>query len=234
MRAVAEAPARAAVSADALRLPVAPGFSSIPDALADIAAGKFVVVTDDADRENEGDLIMAAERMTPAAMAFMVEHTSGIVCVGMTGADLDRLQLPLMVPTPENEEAMTTAFTVSVDLKAGTTTGISASDRSATCVALADPTAQPDDFNKPGHIFPLRARPGGVLQRRGHTEAGVDLARLAGCSPAGVLCEIVDRRDGSMAQTPQLLEFARRHDLRCITIDDLAQYMRSQQLNGSS
>lgn len=206
----------------------ASGFGTIPEALREIAAGNFVVVTDDADRENEGDLIIAAGHMTPEKMHFMVQHTSGYIVVGMTGEDLDRLRIPLMVPPRNNEEAMRTAFTVTVDVREGTTTGISASDRSATCVALADPAAQCEDFNQPGHVGPLRARDGGVLQRRGHTEAAVDLSRLAGCSPVGVLCEIVDQRDGSMARTPQLLEFAKQHRLVAITIDDLARYIRQQ------
>jgi 3,4-dihydroxy 2-butanone 4-phosphate synthase / GTP cyclohydrolase II len=202
----------------------APGFDSIRSALDDIADGKFVVVLDDADRENEGDLIMAADKSTPEAMHFMVEHTSGVVCIGMPAAELDRLKLPLMVNSAENEEAMYTAFTVTVDVRHGTTTGISASDRAATLKALADPASTPGDFKRPGHIFPLRSQQQGVLIRPGHTEAAVDLSRLAGCSPAGVLCEIVDRRDGSMARTPQLLEFAQQHGLKCVTIADLIRY----------
>lgn len=188
-----------------------------------MAAGELVVVLDDEDRENEGDLIAAADKITPAATAFLVQHTSGVVCVGMEGADLDRLRIPLMVGSAENEEAMYTAFTVTVDLRHGTSTGISASDRAATLRALADPEANPEDFKRPGHIFPLRSRPGGVLQRPGHTEASVDLCRLAGCRPAGVLCEIVNP-DGSMARTPELLEFAKQHNLRVITIADLVRY----------
>eukprot|EP00887_Chlorella_sp_A99_P002081 scaffold21.g2081.t1 len=207
----------------------AAGFDAIPDALAAIAAGEAVVVLDDEDRENEGDLILAADRVSAGAMAFVVNHTSGVVCVGMEGADLDRLRIPLMVSSAENEEAMCTAFTVTVDLREGTSTGISAADRAATLLALADPAARPEDFKRPGHIFPLRYRQarrgaiGGVLRRPGHTEASVDLARLAGCRPAGVLCEIVNP-DGSMARTPQLLAFAREHGLRVITIADLIRY----------
>ena len=150
-------PAFSSMSERDLELP-APGFSSIPEALAAMAAGELVVVLDDEDRENEGDLICAADRVTPATMAFMVRHTSGVVCVGMSGADLDRLRIPLMVSSAENEEAMYTAFTVTVDLRHGTSTGISAADRAATLRALADPEAQPQDFKRPGHIFPLRAR----------------------------------------------------------------------------
>ncbi|DBB12465.1 hypothetical protein WJX82_008577 [Trebouxia sp. C0006] len=202
----------------------AEGFNSIPEALADLAEGKFVVVLDDESRENEGDLIMAAETMTTEAMAFMVEYTSGVICVPLEGRDLDRLQIPLMVSSAENEEMLYTAFTVTVDARHGTTTGISAADRTATVKALADRTSQPGDFKKPGHIFPLRYRHGGVLKRPGHTEAAVDLARLANCAPVGVLCEIVSKADGSMARTPELLDFAKQHNLKCITIADLVAF----------
>ncbi|KAL3137573.1 hypothetical protein ABBQ38_004856 [Trebouxia sp. C0009 RCD-2024] len=208
----------------------AEGFNSIPEALTDLAQGKFVVVLDDESRENEGDLIMAAETMTTEAMAFMVEYTSGVICVPLEGRDLDRLQIPLMVSSAENEEMLYTAFTVTVDARHGTTTGISASDRTATVKALADRTSQPADFKKPGHIFPLRYRQGGVLRRPGHTEAAVDLARLAGCAPVGVLCEIVSKSDGSMARTPELLEFAREHKLKCITIADLVAFRMKQEM----
>ena len=201
----------------------APGFDSIADAIDAIARGESVVVLDDEDRENEGDLILAADLVTPEAMAFVVEHTSGVVCVGMEGADLDRLRIPLMIPPYDNEEAMSTAFTVTVDLREGTTTGISASDRAVTLRALASADSKPEDFKRPGHIFPLRYRPGGVLRRPGHTEAAVDLSRLAGRAPAGVLCEIVNK-DGTMARTPELLEFAKRYNLKCITIADLVRY----------
>jgi 3,4-dihydroxy 2-butanone 4-phosphate synthase/GTP cyclohydrolase II len=208
-----------------------PGFDSIASALEDLAGGKFVVVLDDEDRENEGDLIIAGDRVTTEAMAYMVEYTSGVICVAMPGADLDRLQLPLMVDSRENNESMYTAFTVTVDLKHGTTTGISAADRAATIRAMADPGAGPDDFRRPGHIFPLRYRDGGVIVRPGHTEAAVDLSRLAGCAPAGVLCEIVDKADGSMQRTPQLRAFAAEHGLRIITIADLIRYrLRHEQL----
>lgn len=167
---------------------------------------------------------MAADVATTEALHFFVEHTSGVVCVAMPGADLDRLRLPLMVESRANEESMSTAFTITVDLRQGTTTGISAADRAATIVALANPTTQPDDLRRPGHIFPLRARPGGVLTRPGHTEAAVDLAQLAGRAPAGVLCEIVNRADGSMARTPDLLAFSRDYNLRCVTIDALVRH----------
>lgn len=208
----------------------AEGFNSISEALTDLAQGKFVVVLDDESRENEGDLIMAAETMTTEAMAFMVKYTSGVICVPLEGRDLDRLQIPLMVSSAENEEMLYTAFTVTVDARHGTTTGISAADRTATVKALADRSTKPDDFKKPGHIFPLRYRQGGVLQRPGHTEAAVDLARLAGCSPVGVLCEIVSKADGSMARTPELIEFAREHSLKCITIADLVAFRMKNEM----
>jgi 3,4-dihydroxy 2-butanone 4-phosphate synthase/GTP cyclohydrolase II len=195
----------------------------IEDAIAAIGAGGMAVVVDDADRENEGDLILAAEKATPAAIAFVVRHTSGVVCAAMTAARLRALQLPLMVA--DNAESQGTAFTVTVDYRIGTTTGISAADRAATLRALADPKAAADDFARPGHIFPLRARPGGVLERRGHTEAAVDLARAARLSPCGVLCEIVDE-DGSMARLPSLRVFAARHNLPLVSIADLVAYRR--------
>lgn len=201
----------------------AQGFDSIADALAAVAAGELVVVLDDEHRENEGDLIAAADRITPEKMAFLVRHTSGVVCIGLEGADLDRLKLPLMVPPSSNEDSMGTAFTITVDLREGTSTGISASDRVKTIRALADPLSKPEHFNRPGHIFPLRYREGGVLKRPGHTEASVDLARLAGCHPAGVLCEIVSE-DGSMARTQELQAFAKQHGIKCITIADLVRY----------
>eukprot|EP00878_Enallax_costatus_P002527 GHUV01002709.1.p1 GENE.GHUV01002709.1~~GHUV01002709.1.p1 ORF type:complete len:519 (+),score=149.66 GHUV01002709.1:161-1717(+) len=208
-----------------------PGFDSIASALEDLAAGKFVVVLDDEDRENEGDLIINADKVTAQAMAFMVEHTSGVICISMEGKDLDRLQLPLMVRSAENDESMYTAFTITVDLRKGTSTGISAADRAATLRAMADPTVSPDDFRRPGHIFPLRYRPGGVIVRPGHTEAAVDLARASGSYPAGVLCEIVDRDDGSMARTPKLMRFAQQHGLKIVTIADLIRYrLRHEQL----
>ena len=208
-----------------------PGFDSIADALVDLQAGKFLVVLDDEDRENEGDLIIAADKMTTEAMAYLVEYSSGVVCVGMEGADLDRLRLPLMVSSAENEESMYTAFTITVDLREGISTGISAADRTKTVQHMANPKATAGEFRRPGHIFPLRCRPGGVLVRPGHTEAAVDLSRLAGSSPVGVLCEIVNKADGSMARAPQLLQMAKEHKLRCITIADLIRYrLRHEQL----
>ncbi|KAL0454366.1 UNVERIFIED_CONTAM: Bifunctional riboflavin biosynthesis protein RIBA 1, chloroplastic [Sesamum latifolium] len=196
------------------------GFSSIPEAIEDIYKGKMVVVVDDEDRENEGDLIMAASKVTAEAMAFFVRHGTGIVCVSMKGEDLERLQLPLMVSQKENEEKLCTAFTVSVDAKHGTTTGVSAHDRATTIKALASKDSKPEDFNRPGHIFPLKYREGGVLKRAGHTEAAVDLAMLAGLEHAGILCEIVDD-DGSMARLPKLLQFAQKENLKIVSIADL-------------
>uniref|UniRef100_K3YH11 GTP cyclohydrolase II n=1 Tax=Setaria italica TaxID=4555 RepID=K3YH11_SETIT len=204
------------------------GFSSIPEAIEDIRQGKYVIVVDDENRENEGDLIMAASKVTPEAMAFIVRHGTGIVCVSMKEEDLERLQLPLMVTTKENEEKLRTAFTVSVDAKEGTTTGVSAKDRANTILALASPNSKPEDFNRPGHIFPLKYREGGVLKRAGHTEASVDLAMLAGLPPVAVLCEIVDDDDGSMALLPKLQQFAKRENLKIISIADLIRYRRKR------
>ena len=198
-------------------------FAPIEEAVAAIARGDLVLVVDDEDRENEGDLIMAAQHATPEQIAFMVNHTSGVICTAITGERCDQLDLPLMVA--ENTDAMRTAFTVTVDASRGTTTGISAADRALTIRALADPTTASTDLNRPGHIFPLRARPGGVLKRAGHTEAAVDLAAMAGLEPAGVLCEVV-KPDGSMARLPDLVEFAREHDLLLISIADLIRYRR--------
>jgi len=196
---------------------------SIEDALTALARGEMVVVLDDKNRENEGDLIIAAEHATPEALAFIVRHTTGIVCVALEGARADALGLDPMVRA--NDDRHGTAFTVTVDARRGTTTGVSAADRSATIVALIDPETRPDDLMRPGHMFPLRARPGGVIERPGHTEAAVDLARLAGCVPAGVLCEIV-RDDGAMARTPEIIRFARAHRLCIVTIADLIVYLR--------
>ncbi|KAF5731929.1 bifunctional riboflavin biosynthesis protein RIBA 1 chloroplastic-like [Tripterygium wilfordii] len=201
------------------------GFSSIPEAIEDIRHGKMVIVVDDEDRENEGDLIMAAELATPEAMAFIVKHGTGIICVSMKSEDLERLKLPLMVTEKENDESLSTAFTITVDAKHGTTTGVSAQDRATTVLGLASQDSKAEDFNRPGHIFPLRYREGGVLKRAGHTEASVDLAVLAGLKPVGVLCEIVDD-DGSMARLPKLREFAQRENLKIISIADLIRYRR--------
>jgi 3,4-dihydroxy 2-butanone 4-phosphate synthase / GTP cyclohydrolase II len=201
-------------------------FTEIENAIDAIARGEAVVVVDDANRENEGDLIIAAEKTTPETMGFMVRHTSGVVCMPLEGTRLDELQLPMMVA--ENTTAYRTAFTVSVDAKRGTTTGISAADRATTVHALIDPETRPDDLARPGHIFPLRYREGGVLKRAGHTEAAVDLARLAGLSPAGVLAEVVND-DGTMARLPELERFAAEHDLAMISIADLIRYRRHRE-----
>jgi len=201
-------------------------FTTIENAIDAIARGEAVVVVDDANRENEGDLIIAAEKTTPETMGFMVRHTSGVVCMPLEGTRLDELQLPMMVA--ENTTAYRTAFTVSVDAKRGTTTGISAADRATTVHALIDSQTRPDDLARPGHIFPLRYREGGVLKRAGHTEAAVDLARLAGLSPAGVLAEVVND-DGTMARLPELERFAGEHDLAMISIADLIRYRRHRE-----
>ncbi|HEX2738494.1 MAG TPA: bifunctional 3,4-dihydroxy-2-butanone-4-phosphate synthase/GTP cyclohydrolase II [Acidimicrobiia bacterium] len=201
-------------------------FTHIENAIAAIERGELVIVVDDADRENEGDLIMAAEKVTPESMGFMIRHTSGVICMPLEGSRLDDLELPLMVAN--NTEGQRTAFTVSVDAKHGTTTGISAADRAATVQVLIDAHTGPDDLNRPGHIFPLRYREGGVLKRAGHTEAAVDLARLAGCTPAGVLAEVVND-DGTMARLPQLDSFAAEHGLQLISIADLIRYRRHRE-----
>ncbi|KAM0897781.1 hypothetical protein ACQ4PT_022353 [Festuca glaucescens] len=203
------------------------GFASISDAIEDIRQGKLVIVVDDESRENEGDLILAASLVTPEAMAFIVRYSTGIVCVSMKEDDLERLNLPLMVSSKENEEKLCTAFTITVDAKEGTTTGVSAKDRAKTVMTLASPDSKPQDFNRPGHIFPLKYREGGVLKRAGHTEAAVDLAVLAGLPPVGVLCEIVDE-DGSMARLPKLRVFAERENLKVVSIADLIRYRRKR------
>ncbi|HEY8080910.1 MAG TPA: bifunctional 3,4-dihydroxy-2-butanone-4-phosphate synthase/GTP cyclohydrolase II [Acidimicrobiales bacterium] len=200
------------------------GLASVEEAVEAIAAGSMAVVVDDEDRENEGDLVMAAECATPETVAFFLEHTSGVICAPIEPERADALDLPLMVLA--NTEAQRTAFTVSVDFRHGTTTGISALDRSLTIRALADPATRASDFNRPGHIFPLRYRPGGVLKRAGHTEATVDLCRMAARAPAGVLCEIVSGDKSSMARLPDLLEFAAHHKLPIISIADLIRYRR--------
>jgi 3,4-dihydroxy 2-butanone 4-phosphate synthase / GTP cyclohydrolase II len=201
--------------------------ATIDEALAQLRRGGMVVVVDDEDRENEGDLIMAAEDVTAESMAFFLEYTSGIFCVPLESQRADELDLPLMVVA--NTEAQRTAFTVSVDFRHGTTTGISAGDRAATVRALIDPETKPNDLNRPGHIFPLRYRNGGVLRRAGHTEATVDLCRMAGKFPAGVLCEVVTGDKSDMARLPELLEFAERHGLPIVTIADLIRYRRQNE-----
>jgi 3,4-dihydroxy 2-butanone 4-phosphate synthase / GTP cyclohydrolase II len=198
-------------------------FSPIEDALDDIREGRIVIVVDDADRENEGDFIMAAEKVTPEAVNFMVTHGRGIVCMPVRAERLEELRIPLMVS--KNNESHGTAFAVSIDVKDRTTTGTSAYDRAATVRAIADATLTAEDVRMPGHVFPLMAQPGGVLRRAGHTEATVDLARLAGLYPAGVLCEVL-HPDGTMARLPELLRVAREHGLRLISIADLIDYRR--------
>jgi 3,4-dihydroxy 2-butanone 4-phosphate synthase/GTP cyclohydrolase II len=198
--------------------------TSAEKAIDAVGRGKIVVVVDDEDRENEGDLIVAADAVDAETVAFFLEHTSGLICVGMDGERCDELGLPPMVD--DNEEAQGTAFTVSVDLADGTTTGISADDRAVTVAALADPAARPEDFVRPGHVFPLRARPGGVLKRVGHTEAAVDLARLGGRSPAGMLCEIVTADKRSMARRDELVAFCDKHELPMVTIAELVRHRK--------
>ena len=201
-------------------------FAQIDEAIAAFAHGDFLIVVDDADRENEGDLIIAAEHATPVRLGFMVRHTSGLICLPMLGERLDQLQIPMMVMN--NTDARHTAFTVSVDYGPGTTTGISAADRTATILAMIDNTSEPGQFTRPGHVFPLRYQPGGVLRRAGHTEAAVDLAVLGDLYPAGVLAEIVTD-DGEIARLADLERFAKEHDLLMISIADLIAYRHQQE-----
>lgn len=201
-------------------------FDTIESVVADIGKGKTVIVVDDADRENEGDLILAAQHVTPAAVNFMAKHGRGLICVPTTSERLQQLGIERMVR--QNRESFRTDFQVSVDATRGITTGISAADRAETIRIMAAPTAVPEDLVQPGHVFPLRSRPGGVLQRAGHTEAAVDLAELAGCRPIGVLCEILND-DGTMARLPQLFKFAKKHKLKICTIEDLIHFRRTQE-----
>ncbi len=201
-------------------------FSTIEEALKDISQGKFVVVVDDENRENEGDLIIAAEKVTPEAINFMATHGRGLICVPLTEQKCEELNLPLMVPY-NNTDPHTTAFSISIDHK-NTTTGISAYDRALTIKYLLDPQTKPEDLRRPGHIFPLQAKEGGVLRRAGHTEAAVDLTRLAGLYPAGVICEIM-KPDGTMARVPELKEFCCQHGLKMITIADLIMFRRHRE-----
>ena len=196
-------------------------FASIEEGVEEIRAGRILVVVDDEDRENEGDLIMAADKVTPEAVNFMARHGRGLICVPMLGDRLDELQISMMVS--DNTAPQGTAFTVSVDARRGVTTGTSAYDRAVTIRTLVDRATRAEDLTRPGHIFPLRAMPGGVLRRAGHTEAAIDLARFAGCQPAGVICEVLDE-DGGMARVPQLLALARAHGLKAITIKSLIEY----------
>jgi len=201
-------------------------FGTIEDALEDIRAGKVILVVDDADRENEGDFVIAAERCTPDAVNFMVTHGRGIVCLPVSGWRLDELQIPQMVSSTGGDD---TAFTVSIDYRPGVTTGTSAHDRALTAAAIADPSVVPRDFQRPGHVFPLRAKEGGVLRRAGHTEAAVDLATIAGLFPAGVICEVMNP-DGTMARLPQLVRVAEEFGLTLISIADLIEYRRRREV----
>lgn len=200
--------------------------SKIDDAIAALARGDMVLVVDDESRENEGDIIVASDSISAQSIAFMMKHARGLICVAMQGDRLDELEIPLMVPN--NTELHKTAFTVSVDYLPGTTTGISAADRAATVRALVTPGSQPADFARPGHIFPLRAHPKGVLGRPGHTEAAVDLARLAGKFPSGVICEVAND-DGTMARLPELRIFAAEHKIPLISIEDLIGYVAARE-----
>ena len=208
-------------------LPAAP-FASIERAVGEIAAGRMVIVVDDEDRENEGDLTIAAEKVTPEAINFMATHGRGLICMPLTGERLDELEIPLMVE--ENTSPLETAFCVSIEAREGVTTGISAADRARTVQVAIGKDARPRDLRRPGHVFPLRARPGGVLQRAGQTEAGVDLARIAGLCPAAVICEVM-KEDGTMARLPDLLAFAGRHGLSIVSVADLIRYrLRTESL----
>jgi 3,4-dihydroxy 2-butanone 4-phosphate synthase/GTP cyclohydrolase II len=201
-------------------------FARIEDAVAAFRAGKIIIVVDDEDRENEGDLTIAAEKVTPEAINFMARYGRGLICLSMTPERLDELEIPLMVE--RNTSRLETAFTVSIEAKSRTTTGISANDRAATVLAAIDPATRPSDLARPGHMFPLRSRTGGVIVRAGQTEAAVDLARIAGLYPAGVICEVMNE-DGTMARVPELSTFARKHGLLMITIADLIKYrMRTE------
>jgi 3,4-dihydroxy 2-butanone 4-phosphate synthase/GTP cyclohydrolase II len=200
-------------------------FNTIESAIADIRRGRMVIVVDDEDRENEGDLVMAAEKVTPRAINFMAKYGRGLICMPLSAERLDQLKIPSMVQ--DNADPLHTAFTVSIDAKRNVTTGISAADRAETVRQVLDPITRPEDLTRPGHIFPLRAREGGVLRRAGHTEASVDLARLAGCVPAGVICEIMSD-DGTMARVPELQVFAKKHKLKIVTIKDLISYRQKK------
>ena len=205
--------------------------SKIEDAIEAISRGDMVIVVDDEDRENEGDIVFASEDATAEKIAFMMNKARGLICVSMEGERLDELDIPLMVPN--NTESLKTAFTVSVDYLPGTTTGISAADRAATIKALIDPASRPNEFARPGHIFPLRANPKGVLGRPGHTEAAIDLCRLAGKAPSGVICEVAND-DGTMARLPDLRVFAKEHGLHLVTIKDLIEHLSALAVNADS
>ncbi len=201
-------------------------FNTIDEAIEDLTKGKIVILVDDEDRENEGDLCMAAEKVTPEAVNFMARYGRGLICLSLTREKIDELKLPMM--TDENTSAFGTAFTVSIEARKGVTTGISASDRATTILTAIDPKTKSEDLAKPGHVFPLKAKPGGVLQRAGQTEGSVDLARLSGLYPAGVICEIMND-DGTMARVPELFEFSKKHNIKIVTIKDLIRYrMRTE------
>jgi 3,4-dihydroxy 2-butanone 4-phosphate synthase/GTP cyclohydrolase II len=196
-------------------------FNTIEEAINDIRDGKMVILVDDEDRENEGDLTMAAEMVTPEAINFMATHGRGLICLSLTPERVEQLQLPMM--TTDNTSSFGTAFTISIEAKKGVTTGISAADRATTIKTAISPKARPEDLARPGHVFPLRSKPGGVLQRTGQTEGSVDLARIAGLYPAGVICEIMND-DGTMSRVPQLREFAKKHAMKIVTVKDLIAY----------
>lgn len=201
-------------------------FNTIEEALDDIEKGRMIILVDDEDRENEGDLCMAAEKVSPEAINFMAKYGRGLICLSLAPQRVEELKLPMM--TDDNTSSFGTAFTVSIEAKKGVTTGISARDRAVTIMAAINPQTRPDDLARPGHVFPLRAKPGGVLQRAGQTEGSVDLARLAGLNPSGVICEIMND-DGTMARVPQLMEFAKEHKLKIITVKDMIQHrMRTE------
>ncbi|HZT06471.1 MAG TPA: 3,4-dihydroxy-2-butanone-4-phosphate synthase [Chloroflexota bacterium] len=202
------------------------GFATVDEAARAFRSGGFVLIVDDEERENEGDLTVAAEHVTAETIAFMATYGRGLICMPMTGPRLDTLRIPLMIP--ESVDRGGTAFTVSVDARGGTS-GISARDRARTVRALIDPATSPDDLIRPGHLFPLRAAPGGVLQRRGHTEASVDLARIAGCFPAAVICEVM-KDDGTMARRDDLVIFARRHGICAITVDQVVEWRQTHEI----
>lgn len=198
-------------------------FATIPEAIHDIKAGKFVIIVDDESRENEGDLVIAAEKVTPEAINFMAKHARGLICIAMTGDRLDELKIPMMVQ--DNTSKFSSPFTVSVEAKHRVSTGISAHDRAATIKALIDPATKPEDISRPGHMFPLRARDGGVLVRAGHTEASVDLARAAGLYPAGVICEIMNE-DGTMARLPELEAMAEKYSIKIVSVAQIIAHRR--------
>jgi 3,4-dihydroxy 2-butanone 4-phosphate synthase/GTP cyclohydrolase II len=201
-------------------------FNGVEEALDDIIAGRMVILVDDEDRENEGDLCIAAEKVNPGVINFMAKHGRGLICLSLSPERVEELKLPMM--TDDNTSAFGTAFTVSIEAKRGVTTGISAADRAKTILTAIDPKTGPEDLSRPGHVFPLRARPGGVLQRAGQTEGSVDLARLARLYPAGVICEIMSE-DGTMARVPELMEFSKKHNLKIVTIKDIIKYrMRTE------